>query len=145
MDKVVRGLEEGNGLESQVGEGGSFFSVGQRQLFCMARALLRDTRVLVLDEATASVDRITDGILQTMLRTEFQHCTVLTIAHRLDTIMDYQRILVMDDGIVAEYDTPEALLDLPDSLFSSLIEREKEMHENAEAEREGEDSPEEDM
>ena len=86
------------------------FSVGQRQLICITRAILRDPKVLVLDEATASIDNETDKLLQTMVRTKFASKPVLTIAHRLDNIMDSDRILVMDAGIVAEYDTPLALL-----------------------------------
>uniref|UniRef100_A0A8C2CY29 ABC-type glutathione-S-conjugate transporter n=1 Tax=Cyprinus carpio TaxID=7962 RepID=A0A8C2CY29_CYPCA len=85
-------------------------SVGQRQLVCLARALLRKTRILVLDEATAAVDLETDDLIQSTIRTQFEDCTVFTIAHRLNTIMDYTRVLVLDKGQIAEFDTPTNLI-----------------------------------
>uniref|UniRef100_A0A8C2H5H4 ABC-type glutathione-S-conjugate transporter n=1 Tax=Cyprinus carpio TaxID=7962 RepID=A0A8C2H5H4_CYPCA len=84
--------------------------VGQRQLVCLARALLRKTRILVLDEATAAVDLETDDLIQSTIRTQFEDCTVFTIAHRLNTIMDYTRVLVLDKGQIAEFDTPTNLI-----------------------------------
>ena len=104
--------EHGNGerLDFLVMEGGSNFSVGQRQLLCMGRALLLDPKILLLDEATAQIDQMTDALLQTMIRDKFAQKTVLTIAHRLETIMDSDRILVLDDGKIAQFDTPSALL-----------------------------------
>ncbi|KAJ2781309.1 hypothetical protein GGI15_003253 [Coemansia interrupta] len=113
---------KGSGLESEVTQGGDNFSVGQRQLICLARALLKRAKVLVLDEATAAIDNSTDAIIQETIRSEFKECTVLTIAHRLNTVMDSDMILVVDDGIVAEYDTPKSLLKNKDSLFSRLVE-----------------------
>ncbi|KAI1294974.1 ATP-binding cassette sub-family C member 3 [Halotydeus destructor] len=107
-------------LNYQINEGGSNLSVGQKQLVCLARALLRKSKILVLDEATAAVDLETDELIQRTIRTEFSHCTIITIAHRLNTVLDYDRILVMDNGKVAEFDTPQMLLDNPASIFFSM-------------------------
>ncbi|XP_040212845.1 multidrug resistance-associated protein 1-like isoform X1 [Rana temporaria] len=92
-------------------EGGENLSVGQRQLVCLARALLRKTKILVLDEATAAVDLETDDLIQSTIRKEFENCTVITIAHRLNTIMDYTRVIVFDKGEIVEFDTPTRLLE----------------------------------
>ncbi|XP_063866563.1 multidrug resistance-associated protein 1-like isoform X5 [Scylla paramamosain] len=108
------------GLQHEVSEGGDNLSVGQRQLVCLARALLRKTRVLVLDEATAAVDLETDDLIQQTIRHEFMDCTVLTIAHRLNTIMDYSRVLVLDRGMVKEFDSPSSLVQDKSSLFYGM-------------------------
>lgn len=97
-------------LELECSEGGENLSVGQRQLVCLARALLRKTRILILDEATAAIDLETDDLIQSTIRTQFEDCTVFTIAHRLNTIMDYTRVLVLDKGQIAEFDTPTNLI-----------------------------------
>ncbi|KAJ1735865.1 hypothetical protein LPJ61_000309 [Coemansia biformis] len=117
---VIRGKDER--LEFVVTQNGENFSVGQRQLICLARALLKRAKVLVLDEATAAIDNSTDVIIQQTIRSEFKNCTVLTIAHRLNTIIDSDMILVVDGGRVAEYDTPQNLLDNESSLFAKLVE-----------------------
>uniref|UniRef100_A0A8C2SIC2 Multidrug resistance-associated protein 1 n=1 Tax=Capra hircus TaxID=9925 RepID=A0A8C2SIC2_CAPHI len=97
-------------LNHECAEGGENLSVGQRQLVCLARALLRKTKILVLDEATAAVDLETDDLIQSTIRTQFDDCTVLTIAHRLNTIMDYTRVIVLDKGEIREWGSPSDLL-----------------------------------
>merc|ERR1719483_920576 len=101
-------------------EGGENLSVGQRQLVCLARALLRNTQILILDEATAAVDLETDDLIQATIRTEFSRCTVLTIAHRLNTIMDYTRIMVLDQGAIKEFAPPQELLKDTSTVFYSM-------------------------
>nr|AJD79132.1 ABCC3 [Pectinophora gossypiella] len=108
-------------LDFKVTEGGSNFSVGQRQLMCLARAVLRSNKILIMDEATANVDPATDNFIQQTIRRQFASCTVLTIAHRLNTIMDSDRVLVMSSGQVAEFDHPYILLSDPNSAFSSML------------------------
>ncbi|XP_017047283.1 multidrug resistance-associated protein 1 isoform X18 [Drosophila ficusphila] len=108
------------GLNHEISEGGENLSVGQRQLVCLARALLRKTKVLVLDEATAAVDLETDDLIQKTIRTEFKECTVLTIAHRLNTIMDSDKVIVLDKGQITEFASPTELLANPKSAFYSM-------------------------
>ncbi|XP_039496038.1 multidrug resistance-associated protein 1 isoform X9 [Drosophila santomea] len=108
------------GLNHEISEGGENLSVGQRQLVCLARALLRKTKVLVLDEATAAVDLETDDLIQKTIRTEFKECTVLTIAHRLNTILDSDKVIVLDKGQITEFASPTELLDNPKSAFYSM-------------------------
>ena len=111
-----------SGLAMEVGDGGSNFSVGQRQLLCLARALLKGSKILVLDEATAAVDVETDNLIQTTIREAFVDCTTLTIAHRLNTIIDSDRVLVLDRGHVLEYDTPSTLLAKEGGAFSDMVD-----------------------
>ncbi|BBN08481.1 ATP-binding cassette, subfamily C (CFTR/MRP), member 2 [Marchantia polymorpha subsp. ruderalis] len=119
LGDVVRGKEEK--LEASVSENGENWSVGQRQLLCMGRALLKRTRILVLDEATASVDSATDGVIQRTIRSEFAACTVVTVAHRIPTVVDSDYVLVLSDGLVAEYDAPMRLLEDKCTYFSRLV------------------------
>ncbi|CAF3673694.1 unnamed protein product [Rotaria sordida] len=109
------------GLQHQVTEGGLNFSVGQRQLICLARALLRKNRILLIDEATANVDHKTDEIIQLAIRRKFVHCTVLTIAHRLRTIIDSDKILMLSHGRVVEFESAHELLGDDKSYFSHLV------------------------
>lgn len=109
-------------LDIPVREAGSNLSVGQKQLLCLARALLNKSKILVLDEATASVDVETDKIIQETIRKEFADRTILTIAHRLDTVFDSDRIIVLDGGEVKEFDKPETLLEQKDSIFYKLCD-----------------------
>uniref|UniRef100_A0A182QTP7 Uncharacterized protein n=1 Tax=Anopheles farauti TaxID=69004 RepID=A0A182QTP7_9DIPT len=111
----------GLGLQAYVAAGGQNFSVGQRQLLCLARAILRGNRILVLDEATANVDPETDRLIQRTIREQFADCTVLTIAHRLNTIMDYDRVLVMRTGTVIESGRPVELVTREESEFRTLV------------------------
>uniref|UniRef100_A0A3P9LA07 Multidrug resistance-associated protein 4 n=1 Tax=Oryzias latipes TaxID=8090 RepID=A0A3P9LA07_ORYLA len=121
MKAVVEDLP--NKLEEILTESGSNFSVGQRQLVCLARAILRKNRILILDEATANVDPRTDSLIQQTIRDKFQDCTVLTIAHRLNTIIDCDKILVLDAGRMQEYDEPYVLLQNHDGLFYQMVQQ----------------------
>ncbi|KAJ9706092.1 hypothetical protein PVL29_001589 [Vitis rotundifolia] len=113
--------EKDEGLDSLVVQDGSNWSMGQRQLFCLARALLKKSRILVLDEATASIDNATDSILQKTIRTEFADCTVITVAHRIPTVMDCTMVLTISDGKLVEYDEVSKLINKEGSLFGQLV------------------------
>ncbi|XAR57080.1 Xenobiotic-transporting ATPase [Bertholletia excelsa] len=108
-------------LDAEVVDGGDNWSVGQRQLLCLGRVMLKRSKILFLDEATASVDSQTDGILQKVIREDFSSCTIISIAHRIPTVMDCDRVLVMDAGRVKEFDAPARLLERP-SLFGALVQ-----------------------
>lgn len=108
-------------LDYDVQQGGSNFSVGQRQLLCLARAIIRNNKILLLDEATANVDPATDSLIQRTIRQNFKRCTVLTIAHRLNTIMDSDKVLVMDHGRAIEFDHPYILLQNEQGHFTSMV------------------------
>ncbi|XP_022974963.1 putative ABC transporter C family member 15 [Cucurbita maxima] len=119
LGDLVRAKDEK--LNSSVVENGENWSVGQRQLFCLGRALLKKSNILVLDEATASVDSATDSIIQSIIRQEFENQTVITIAHRIHTVIDSDLVLVLSDGRIAEFDSPGKLLERDDSFFSKLV------------------------
>ncbi|XP_026349643.2 ATP-binding cassette sub-family C member 2 [Ursus arctos] len=108
LKSFVSGLQLG--LSHEVTEAGDNLSIGQRQLLCLARALLRKSKILIMDEATAAVDLETDHLIQTTIQEEFSHCTTITIAHRLHTIMDSDKIMVLDNGKIVEYGSPQELL-----------------------------------
>ena len=109
-------------LSEEVSSGGNNFSVGQRQLIVIARAMLTGARIVIMDEATASVDADTDARIQKVFRSEFNNATCITVAHRLNTIMDSDYVLVMDDGRAAEFDKPSNLLSKEDGIFRSLVD-----------------------
>ncbi|GKV36537.1 hypothetical protein SLEP1_g44658 [Rubroshorea leprosula] len=109
-----------NKLDSSVSDEGDNWSVGQRQLFCLGRVLLKRNRILVLDEATASIDSATDAIIQKILREEFSKCTVITVAHRVPTVIDSDRVMVLSYGKLVEYDEPSKLMET-NSSFSKLV------------------------
>lgn len=108
-------------LDHHVQQSGSNFSAGQRQLVCLARAILQNNKILVLDEATANVDPTTDALIQKTIRNKFKTCTVLTIAHRLNTIIDNDKVLVMDHGRAIEFDHPHILLQNEESCFNGMV------------------------
>lgn len=111
------------GVDCKMLDGGANFSMGQRQLVCLARAILRNNKILILDEATANVDPETDKLIQDTIRTKFADCTVLTIAHRLHTVMDNDKVLVMDAGEVVEFAHPYELLQKSDGIFKRLVDQ----------------------
>ncbi|XP_071016014.1 ATP-binding cassette sub-family C member 4-like isoform X1 [Oncorhynchus clarkii lewisi] len=112
-----------NKMETVLAESGSNFSVGQRQLVCLARAVLRKNRILIIDEATANVDPRTDELIQKTIRDKFRECTVLTIAHRLNTIIDSDRILVLGAGMIQEFDEPYVLLQNQESALYRIVQQ----------------------
>ena len=123
MKSTIEELPDKKGLDSSIDEGGGNLSVGQKQLLCMARALIRKSKILILDEATSNVDGETDNLIQSTIRMAFKDCTVLTIAHRLNTIIDSDKILLLKDGEVAEFDSPQTLLSNPGSMFAEMVEK----------------------
>ncbi|EAY72731.1 hypothetical protein OsI_00596 [Oryza sativa Indica Group] len=108
-------------LDSLVIENGENWSVGQRQLVCLGRVILKRSKILVLDEATASVDTATDNLIQKTLRQQFSDATVITIAHRITSVLDSDMVLLLDNGVAVERDTPTRLLEDKSSLFSKLV------------------------
>lgn len=124
LDKCQLGDEvrkkEGK-LDSSVTENGENWSMGQRQLVCLGRVLLKKSKVLVLDEATASVDTATDNLIQQTLREHFNDSTVITIAHRITSVLDSDMVLLLDHGLIEEFDSPTRLLENKYSSFSKLV------------------------
>lgn len=102
-------------------ENGENWSMGQRQLVCLGRVILKKSKVLVLDEATASVDTATDNLIQKTLRKQFSESTVITIAHRITSVLDSDMVLLLDNGVIVEHDTPARLLENKSSLFAKLV------------------------
>uniref|UniRef100_A0A665UJ40 ATP-binding cassette, sub-family C (CFTR/MRP), member 8 n=1 Tax=Echeneis naucrates TaxID=173247 RepID=A0A665UJ40_ECHNA len=123
LKPVVKSLP--GGLDAMVTEGGENFSQGQRQLFCLARAFVRKSSILIMDEATASIDMATESILQKVVMTAFADRTVVTIAHRVHTILNADLVIVMKRGIILECDRPQALLETEDSVFASFVQADK--------------------
>ncbi|XP_050294676.1 ATP-binding cassette subfamily C member 4-like [Anthonomus grandis grandis] len=115
--------QSGVSLNATVSEGGANFSAGQRQLICLARAIVRNNKILVMDEATANVDQHTDSLIQSTIRDAFKDRTVITIAHRLNTIIDSDRVMVMDHGEAVEFDSPHLLLQNADGYFTKMVEQ----------------------
>lgn len=110
-------------LDQEVEDDGTNFSLGERQLLALARALVRESKILILDEATSSVDYETDAKIQATIASEFANCTILCIAHRLKTIVNYDRILVLDRGEIKEFDTPWALFNVDNGIFQQMCQR----------------------
>jgi ATP-binding cassette subfamily C (CFTR/MRP) protein 10 len=125
LDTKFKSEQDEKGLDFEVEERGKNLSSGEKQLICLARALLSNRNILCIDEATASVDFETDSFIQKTIRSEFENVTVLTIAHRINTIFDYDKILVMDGGKVAEFDTVKNLIADKSSLFYNLVHETK--------------------
>ncbi|XP_015781935.1 multidrug resistance-associated protein 1 [Tetranychus urticae] len=115
----------GEDLDYNIDKDGANLSVGQKQLLCLARALLKKPKILILDEATAAIDLETDNLIQKTIRSQFKDCTILTIAHRLHTILDSDRVMVLDNGQIVEFDVPKILLDNKESVFYSLAKDDK--------------------
>ena len=117
----ISSLAKGKGLEFQIEENGNNLSSGEKQLICIIRAIIRMNKVVILDEATSNIDVVTEQKIQELVKREFSACTMITIAHRLNTIMESDKVLVLSFGKVAEFDSPENLLKDENSHFASLV------------------------
>ncbi|KFM80795.1 ATP-binding cassette sub-family C member 9, partial [Stegodyphus mimosarum] len=116
------------GLDAQVSDEGSNMSTGQHQLFCLARALIRKSKILVMDEATSSLDPETDSILQNVVALYYRDCTVISIAHRVQSILDFDKVVVLDAGRITEVGSPKELQEMKGSIFASLIKASHQQH-----------------
>ncbi|ELP90711.1 multidrug resistance-associated protein, putative [Entamoeba invadens IP1] len=123
LRNVLKMVESTNDLGDEVTEGGDNFSLGQKQLICLARALLKGSKILIMDEATANIDIQTDKNIQEMVRRNFEDITVITVAHRLQTIMDANKVMVFDKGKLKEMDAPINLIEDEKSIFSGLVQQ----------------------
>ena len=121
--------DDDKGLNFKVKEEGKNLSVGERQLICIIRAILRCNKIVILDEATANIDVVTEEAIQRLISEEFKGATVLCIAHRLNTIIKSDRVLVMDKGQAIEYNSPQALMADPTSTFSRMLKEKQRAHE----------------
>ena len=130
LNKSKSKEESNSGIYLQIEENGKNLSVGERQLLCICRATLRKAKLVVLDEATSNIDVVTEEKIQKMINEEFEGATMLTIAHRLNTIINSDRIMLLDKGALKEYDTPENLMKDPNSRFAGLC---KELKKKASA------------
>ena len=109
------------GLDFEITENGGNLSVGERQLVCFCRAVLKKSKIVILDEATANIDIVTEQKIQKLIAEEFEGATVLTIAHRLNTVIQSDKVLVLDKGVCCEYDSPQTLMKDTNSRFSALL------------------------
>jgi len=123
MKEVLKLVNSPCSLDDEVAENGDNFSLGQKQMICLARALLKDSKIFIMDEATANIDIQTDQYIQEMVKKNFSDVTVITVAHRLQTIMDYDRVMVFNHGNLMESDIPYSLIEKEDSIFHSLVEQ----------------------
>ncbi len=119
LNKVYDGEEKG--IDMEIKEGGSNLSSGEKQVLCICRALLQKSKIIVMDEATANIDHETEETIQHLIREDFRHATVLVVAHRINTIIHSDRVMVLGDGQLKEFDTPETLLSDKKSLFYDLV------------------------
>ena len=126
-----KGINSSRGLMYKIKEFGNNLSLGEKQLICFARAILKRSKIIFLDEATASLDQRTEDIIQKSIDKHFKECTVLTIAHRVQTVKSCDKIIVMDKGKVAEFDSPTNLLKNPKGIFTTLYYKNMQAMENS--------------
>ena len=123
-------FNQGLGLDAELNGETISFSAGQKQLLCLARAVLRRNKVIMMDEATANVDNETDRIIQEAVKEKFKECTLIVIAHRIKTVINSDRIIVMENGMCKEYASPKELYEKKDSIFRMLINESQLEQEN---------------